>query len=112
MSKLKKAIGLSSALLLSACVVQPNVVNNYDERCHVVKKKVELSVEQLEFFGALDCSDGRDCKDVFISEILGSAVVFPVSAIVSGSIALVGNTVFWLQEQGQCLSDKEANSNT
>jgi hypothetical protein len=46
----------------------------------------------------------------FLAQVAGSAAVFSVSALVSGSIAVVGNSVYWLDEQGECDNSKEANT--
>ncbi|KGJ89427.1 hypothetical protein [Thalassotalea sp. ND16A] len=101
---LHKILFLSSfCLLLCSCVVKPTVTTEYDNKCQIVKKKVELSVEQVELFEQLNCSGNDECKAEFLGQVVGAAVVFPLSAIVSGSIAVVGNTVYWLNEQGQCL---------
>jgi len=53
-------------------------------------------------FDDLECSNKGDCKTMFLSNIIGSIIVFPVSAIISGSIAVVGNTIYWVEEYGQC----------
>jgi hypothetical protein len=34
---------------------------------------------------------------------VGLGVVAVASAVVSGSIAVVGNVVYWLERQGQCV---------
>ncbi|KGK00152.1 DUF4177 domain-containing protein [Thalassotalea sp. ND16A] len=49
----------SFCLLLCSCVVKPTVTSAYDKKCQIVKKKVELSVEQVQFFEQLNCS-GKD----------------------------------------------------
>ena len=53
-------------------------------------------------FGELECPNKDDCKAQFLGQMLGSVIVFPVSAIISGSIAVIGNSVYWISEQGQC----------
>lgn len=101
---LHKIIILSTfCLLLGSCVVKPTVTSEYDEKCQVVKKKVELSVEQVQAFHQLHCSGNHECKAQFLAQVVGVALVFPLSAIISGSIAAVGNTMYWLNEQGQCI---------
>ena len=101
---LHKIILLSSfCLLLCSCVVKPTVTSAYDEKCKLVKKKVELSVEQVQVFKQLNCSGNHECIAQFLGQFFSAAIVFPLSAIVSGSIAVVGNTVYWLNEQGQCI---------
>ncbi|OUS30714.1 hypothetical protein A9Q98_04200 [Thalassotalea sp. 42_200_T64] len=94
----------SFSLLLCSCVVKPTVTSEYDNKCQIVKKKVELSVEQVQFFEQLNCSGNHQCKEEFLGQVVGAALVFPLSAILSGSIAVVGNSVYWLYEQGQCIT--------
>lgn len=49
-------------------------------------------------FGARDCRGEHACKAAIVSQFVTAGTALPVSAIVSGSIALVGNTIYWLQE--------------
>lgn len=89
-------------LLLSSCVVKPTVESQYDHHCQIVKKDITLSVEQLGRFNGLHCSGHHQCKAQFLGQVVGTAVLFSISAIVSGSISVVGNTMYWLSEQGKC----------
>ena len=87
---------------LCSCVVMPKVTHEYDEDCTVVKKKVELSVDQLQMFNQLHCSGSHECKSQFLGQVVGIALILPISAIISGSIAVIGNSIYWLNEQGKC----------
>jgi hypothetical protein len=84
-----------------ACVVVPKKVASYDKKCMVSTQKVELTMEQAQTFSDIDCIN-NDCKMEFVGAIASSALVTTTSAIVSGSIALVGNTLYWLENQGEC----------
>ena len=85
------------ALLLSGCyVVKPRVVTAYDDDCEIGYRKMVLTVDQEPLF-ASSCS-GAMCGEVALAALF----VMPASAIVSGSIALVGNTVFWMEKRGRC----------
>jgi hypothetical protein len=55
-------------------------------------------------FNDLEYSNKGDCKAMFLGNIIGSVIVFPVSAIISASIAVVGNTIYWVDEYQQCSS--------
>lgn len=90
-------------LLLCSCVVKPKVTSAYDNNCQITKNKVELTVEQVNMFYQLNCSTSHDCKAQFVGQVVGAAIVLPLSAIISGSIALVGNTIYWLNEKGRCI---------
>lgn len=90
------------SILLSACAVVPNFSEKFDNKCQSVQKKIGLSVERLGNFSDIQCSSNDDCVAQLTGEALGSIIVFPVSAIISGSIAIVGNTIYWFKEQGEC----------
>ena len=92
----------SSFLVLCSCVVKPMFTEAYDKKCHVIKKKIELSVEQLQGFEQLNCSGSHDCEAQFLGSIVGAAILFPLSAVISGSIAVVGNTIYWVIDQNKC----------
>ena len=98
----KILIAVFFSLLISGCVVKPEMVKDYDPQCNIVKKKIKLSVKQISTFEAFACSGNHDCKAEFVAQVGGAVLLLPISAIVSGSIALVGNTLFWLQEQKDC----------
>ena len=90
------------SLFLCSCAVMPNFTEKFDKKCQSVQKRVELSVEQLEMFEEFACSDKDDCKTQFLAEVLGSVITFPASAIISGSIAVIGNSIYWVNEYGEC----------
>jgi len=94
--------------MLTSCAVKPTVKSEYNKECRIVQKEVKLSIEQIGSFKAFNCSN-EQCMTQFLAQVAGSAVVFSVSALVSGSIAVVGNSIFWLDEQGECYNSKEAN---
>jgi len=92
---------LITALLtmgLLGCIVKPNFEESYDHQCKITKKKITLSVEEVSEFGARNCRGNHECKAIIVSQFVTAGIVLPISAIVSGSIALVGNTIYWLQE--------------
>jgi hypothetical protein len=84
------------ALLLSGCVLVPRTVHQYDPECQVVVRKMEL--EPVQFASIGGCSN-QGC----VALVAAAAVTAAASALVSGSIVVAGNTVFWLERQGQCL---------
>lgn len=87
--------------MLGACVVVPQKVASYDRQCMVSTQKIELTLEQAETFHSMDCSNDY-CELDFAEDIAASALLFTSSAIVSGSIALAGNTLYWLESKGEC----------
>jgi len=86
--------------LLSSCVFVPQVVSHYDESCQIESRQMVLAAEPLALIPVNGCSD-----EVCLSLLAGQVLLVPVSAVVSGSIVLVGNTVFWLQKQGDCVDE-------
>jgi hypothetical protein len=85
---------LGCSLLFTACAT-PKVVDVYDEKCQVMTRKVELTLEKVE---ALDSCRNQEC----VAQVIGGALSLATSTIVSGSIALVGNVAFWLEKSANC----------
>jgi hypothetical protein len=91
----KHLLVIALSVLLQACVVVPRTTSVYDEECKVLRRQMVLDVEQIGVFGG--CSN-----DGCAALLVGSGVVVAASAVVSGSIAVVGNMVYWFERQGQC----------
>jgi len=89
------------ASALSACIVVPEKVASYDQQCGASTKKIELTVEQIEVFDIENCIV-HSCTEEIIGALAISTLALTTSTVVSGSIALVGNTVYWLESQGEC----------
>lgn len=91
-----KALGsLFVAMLLSACVVVPRTEIVYDDDCKIQKRQMVLDVHQVGYFGG--CAN-NGC----VALLVGAGAVATASAVISGSIAVVGNVVYWLERRGQC----------
>jgi hypothetical protein len=88
---------LISVVVLSACIVVPQTRETYDPECRVLTRQVTLEAAVL---GQFHSCQGRGCELVLVS----AGVVTAASAVVSGSIALVGNVVYWFEKQGRCLA--------
>lgn len=84
-----------------ACVVTPKKVASYDEKCMVSTHKIELTVEQINLFNDVHCIS-NSCKMELTSALVTSALTTATSAVVSGSIALLGNTLYWAESKGKC----------
>jgi hypothetical protein len=85
----------ASAGLLAACVVVPQTREVYDAECRMLTKQMTLETAVV---GQLAHCNGEACTAV----LLGAGVVTAASVVVSGSIALVGNVVYWFERQGRC----------
>jgi hypothetical protein len=83
------------AALLSACVVVPRTVVGYDSECHVVARQMTLQPLQLASIGG--------CSNSGCGALLAAAgATAAASLVVSGTIAVAGNVVYWLEKQGHC----------
>jgi hypothetical protein len=92
---------LAAAALLSGCVVVPQTREVYDEKCRMLTKEVVLETAVLGQF--------RGCNDKECALMLASmGVVTAATAVVSGSVAVVGNVVYWFERQGRCLTTAPA----
>lgn len=91
-----KALGsLLLPLLLSACVVVPRTEIVFDDDCKIQKRQMVLDVQQVGYFGG--CVN-NGC----VALLVGVGAVATASAVISGSIAVIGNVVYWLERRGQC----------
>ncbi|AWB67129.1 hypothetical protein C2869_12100 [Saccharobesus litoralis] len=83
--------------LLSACVIYPEKVHYYDEDCGVTSKKYELKkdIEKIEQLG--ECV-GQACA----IKLLAVAGITSAELVVSGTVVMAGNTVYWLEKQANC----------
>ena len=85
----------AAAALLGGCVVVPQTREIYDPHCRVLTRQVTLEAASL---GALHSCHGRGCEALLVS----AGVITAASVVVSGSIALVGNVIYWFEKQGRC----------
>ncbi len=92
---LKQALNACAALALSGCLVLPKVDMNQPVPCPMTSREVTLDVVQMAGVGP--CRQ-HDC----LLQLTAGTVIFAVSAVVSGSVALVGNTLYWIERTGKC----------
>ncbi|BAO29854.1 hypothetical protein [Sulfuritalea hydrogenivorans] len=84
-------------LLLGGCVYLPETTIRYDEKCGVYERKMTMQPYQV---GSL-----MGCRDEgCVAGLVAAGVVSAASAVVTGSVVVVGNVVNWLEKQGQCLN--------
>jgi hypothetical protein len=89
------AAAVALSLLLAGCVVVPHTVASYDPHCRMVAKRMTLDAWQVASLGG--CSN-EGC----VVLLAAAGVTAAASAVVSGSIAVIGNAVYWLERQGRC----------
>lgn len=91
---------LACGALLAGCMVVPRTTSTYDPECQVVERRVTLQAQQVAVIGG--CRHNAECGGL----LAFYGLVAVGSAVVSGSVAVVGNVVYWLEEQAQCLRPK------
>ncbi len=82
--------------LLSACVVVPVTIASYDPDCQVVTHHMELQAVQV---GAISGCSNQGCAAM----VLAATGVTAVSAIISGSIVVIGNVGYWAERRAGCV---------
>jgi hypothetical protein len=83
------------AAMLSACVVVPRTIARYDPQCHVVARQMTLQPVQLASIAG--------CSNSGCGALLAAAgATAAASLVISGTIAVAGNVVYWLEKQGNC----------
>lgn len=91
-----RRLGLAALLVLpAACVVVPQTREVYDAECRMLKRQMRLETTVV---GSFQSCTGDSCAAMLVA----TGAVTAASAVVSGSIAVVGNIVYWFEAQGQC----------
>jgi hypothetical protein len=89
-----------ATLLLGGCVYLPETSVRYDPKCGVHERKMTMQPYQV---GTL-----MGCRDEgCVAGLVAAGVVSAASAVVTGSVVVVGNVVNWLEKQGQCLNPSQ-----
>lgn len=91
----------ATVLALQACVVVPQTREVYDADCRTMTRQMTLETSAV---GGFQSCSGDACKLVLVA----TGAVTAVSAVVSGSIAVVGNVVYWFERQGRCAANPPA----
>jgi hypothetical protein len=92
-----RVAGVTAVLLLEACVMVPRTVAAYDPQCRMVTRQMTIEPVQLATIGG--CSNQGCLTLVAVAAVTGAA-----STVVSGTIAVAGNVVYWVERQGRCLA--------
>lgn len=100
---------VSIVALVSGCVFYPREVDYYDAECDITTRRLVLDTVVIEGSCAgtnsYDPNNDKACLALIVA--VGAA-----SAIVSGSIVVVGNTVSWLEKTGRCAVDTGSRHST
>ncbi len=92
---------LGGAVALAGCVVVPQTQTVYDPACRVETRQVVL---QAVYLGGFQTCIGEGCAAMLAT----MGLVTAASVVVSGSIALVGNVVYFAERQGRCQRSEPA----
>ena len=95
MNRAAGCAGLALVLSLAACVVVPRTVVHYDPECRIVARHMTLQPVQI---GSIAGCVNSACATLLVA----AGATAAASAVISGTIAVVGNVVYWLERQGQC----------
>ena len=83
--------------LLGGCVYMPETTVVYDPDCGIYERRMTLEAYQV---GSL-----MGCRDEgCVTTLVVMGVASAASAIISGSVMVVGNVASWLEKKGRCLS--------
>jgi len=95
----KFATIIGPALLISGCIYYPKRVEVYDSDCNIKTRKLTLGV--IGSNSVPNCTGGN--AGACLAAI---AAVGPVTAVVSGSIVVIGNTLYYMEKEGRCAPSK------
>jgi hypothetical protein len=91
---------LAAGLLASGCAVVPMTRDSYDDDCKVATHHMELTTVQVKQVAVCDTPlniGGALC-------VLGAVGLATVSTVVSGSVVVVGNVVYWTERKAACVA--------
>ncbi|HEY4069716.1 MAG TPA: hypothetical protein VGM74_22600 [Burkholderiaceae bacterium] len=89
------ALAIGVVTLLPACMVLPRTVQIADRDCQLMARHVVLEETQVAAIGG--CAN-QGC----VALIVAAGVVTAATAVVSGTIYIVGNAAYWLERQARC----------
>jgi len=95
---LTAALSVSSVLaglVLAGCVYAPRTVSVYDPDCQIVTRHMVLDGQQV---AAIARCHNEGCLALLVT----MGAVSAVTAVVSGSVVVVGNVVYWFEKRSQC----------
>ncbi len=85
----------ASLLPLAGCVMVPRTTETYDPDCRITTRQMELQPVQI---GSLMGCHNQGCAALLVA----AGATAAASTVISGSIVIVGNVVYWFEKQGRC----------
>ena len=108
-SPIKRALAYMTLIsFLSGCIMVPKTHEFQEPKCELITKKLTVDVMIAERKG-IKITDETDPRGIIILPFI-FVYLFTPSAIVSGSIVAVGNTVHWIEQEGTCDDGKIRNA--
>lgn len=89
--------------LLGGCVYVPRTTAVYDEKCQSYQRQMTLEAQQV---GSIMGCGGDACIHALV--VMGA--VSAATAVVSGSVVVIGNVVYWVEHRGRCLASPKSPS--
>jgi hypothetical protein len=89
---------LPFAAVLTSCTVAPRTVESFDYECKTYQRSATLTAKPI---GGLD----KSCQQqpgLCLPLLVGAGAVTAATTIISGSLVITGNVVFWLERQSRC----------
>ncbi len=93
---MKALCAAALAATLAGCIMVPVTREVYDRDCQVNAHHMTLEAVQV---GAIARCQGDEGAALLV--FVGATAA--ASAVVSGSIVVVGNVVYWFEKQGRCV---------
>lgn len=81
--------------LATGCVVLPATLDVYEPECRAVSHHMVLQTVQI---AEINHCANQGCEAL----VIAAAATAAASAIVSGSIVIVGNAAYWIERQSNC----------
>jgi hypothetical protein len=81
---------------LTGCVYLPRTTEVYDPDCRIMSRHLDLQPVQVAAIGG--CRN-NECAVLLVA----AGATAAASAVVSGSIVIVGNVAYWFEKQGRCI---------
>jgi len=80
---------------LAGCIYLPKTTEVFSPQCGTTLKHITLTSEQANTFVVCD-------HEACVALLVLAGVVSAASAVVSGSIVVIGKAVYWLENQINC----------
>jgi len=91
----RAAFACAAALALPGCIFVPRTTAVYDAACQIEARQMTLEQAQI---GNLGSCQGKGCAELLVA----MGAVAAASAVVSGTIVIAGNIVYWFEKEGRC----------